>query len=433
MPFQDTITALWKRLRPETTTTASDTPRPSRNPSNLASLFQARRERRSVIEVCRQMYDEDPRAKAIIQTVARDAVKGGFTVEADDPEAVEIADELTDRLNLKGRLDDWIRLTFRDGDSFLELGVTKDFNIGVITRKPTLQTNRFSNRFDGFDDPALAYWMSDQDWVVKPGPSSVWFAEWQIVHARWDHDEGSRYGRPLLSSARTAWKRVKEGELDIAVRRKTRAGMKYVHSIEGGQGELEAYEAKNREALDNPFAAVSDFIVNGKATIAAVQGDARLSDIADVEHHIDTFFLASPAPRALLGYGKNIDFSVIGHQQQQYAETLVEIQSWGADQFLRPIFERQWLMRGKLPETLGYEIKFTPKKEVSAADIEKISKAALQFQALGMKPEFIAHLITRFIPDIDPEMLLDSETGQVDAERLANIGAKLLIGMGNRG
>jgi len=34
--------------------------------------------------------------------------------------------------------------------------------------------------------------------------AATWLADWQVIHARWDHDEGNRYGQPLFASARTA-------------------------------------------------------------------------------------------------------------------------------------------------------------------------------------------------------------------------------------
>jgi hypothetical protein len=128
-----------------------------------------------------------------------------------------------------------------------------------------------------------------------------------MIHARWDRDEGSRYGAPMFASARKAYKRMTQGELDIAIRRKTRAGMRYVHVLDGASpAEIEAYKAANRPALDDPYAAVADFFFNKAGGLQALQGDARLSDIDDVLHHVDTFGIASPVPLELIGYGPSM-------------------------------------------------------------------------------------------------------------------------------
>ena len=70
------------------------------------------------------MYKTDARAKGVIQTLARDMTRGGFSVSIpEDRSAEEIATGLAKRLKLSTRLDDWVRLALRDGDTFLEIGV----------------------------------------------------------------------------------------------------------------------------------------------------------------------------------------------------------------------------------------------------------------------------------------------------------------------
>ena len=74
------------------------------------------------------------------------------------------------------------------------------------------------------------------------------------------------YGTPMFASARKAYKRMTQGELDISIRRKTRSGQRFVHVLDGASAaEIEAYKAANKPALDDPFAAVSDFFPTGRA------------------------------------------------------------------------------------------------------------------------------------------------------------------------
>lgn len=426
----DRITSLFRQKRPMTTADETALAQPV-SATHFVNKLRTSNERLAVIKASRKIYAQDTRAESIMQTLARDAVAGGFMVDADDDNAAEIAHDLRDRLKLNGRLDDWSRLTFRDGDTLLELGVTNDLEIVEVTRKPTTLMNRNSDKTDRFADPTRAFWFSERSWLNKPPPDALWFAEWQIIHARWNHDEGKKYGRPLLSSAHRAWKRLDEGELDMAIRRKTRAGMKYLHVVEGDQGAVEKYKEDNKSALNDPFAAAADFFSNKPGSISTVQGDARLNEIADVQHHIHTFWLGSPVPMGIVGYGTDIDFSVIGHQKEQYDETLIEVQSWVTDQFIRPLVERQWLMAGIVPDHLTYEIKWTPKKRVTPADIEKLFRAALAMRALGLQEDAIALILTWFLPGIEPSMLMTGtdSNGQVDTERLANIATSLMRGM----
>lgn len=408
----------------------------------MAELFREEQERSDIIRTCRKMYDDDPRARKIVQTLARDATKGGFQIEFEDEgaervaEALEIVEALRDRLQLNKRLDDWARLTFRDGDSLLEQAVAADGLIDKVTRKPTLNTRRNSNENDEFDDPARAYWYSKSAFATTPPRDAIWFAEWQIVHARWDHDEGKRYGSPLLASAKGSWKRVKEGELDISIRRKTRAGMKYAHILKGAdETTIAKYQAINREAFNNPFAAATDYFMNGDGDIKTISGDSNLGNIADVQHHINTFWLASPVPESIAGVGNMIDFSVVGHQAEQYRETLDQVQEWVADQLIAPIIETQWLLLGILPERLGYKITWPVKKQTTPSDILTIAQAATQLRALGLPEEVIINLMLRYLPGISREMLseMNEPNAQNVPDRLAGILDDLVNRMGQQG
>lgn len=424
MGLIDAINSLFGRRSAAIVTTADSQTAASSGAGRATQLIErltSDMERAQTIRTCRLMYKTDPRAKGAIKTVARDAIKGGFRVVVkNNPRAETESNDLVKRLGLTAALDDWVRLTLRDGDSFIEIGVANDRRIGVATRKPTLQMHRASNGADRFDDPARAYWQGSEMWVgQEPPEDAIWYADWQVIHARWDHDEGSRYGESLFASATGAWKRMKEGEVDISVRRKTRSGMRYIHSLEGaGEADIEAYKEKNKDALNNPFAAISDFFVNKKATISAVQGDAHLAEIGDVMHHIRTWFVASPVPMSLVGYGQDLNRDVLEEQQTQYNRAIEQITEWVEAEFVRPLLERQWLLLGILPEGLDYELEWMSKDPLTAKDISDVADAVLRLQAAGVDGETINSLIRRFLPGVQLG-------GENDAARMAGHADKL--------
>lgn len=432
MALIDRITALWQRFQPEEQKTTSDELRPPARPSANINKFKAARDRKSIVKLVREMYDDDPRAKGVIQTLARDATMGGFQVAVSDgmqaEAAQEAANELLTRLNLEKRLDDWTRLTLRDGDTFLEPSVTDDRKVVMVTRKPTLQMHRNSNDADRFDDPTRAFWLADEIWAGQEPPAdAVWFAQWQIIHARWDHDEGDRYGRPLFASSRKAYKRMDEGELDIAVRRKTRAGMKYIHTLPGAsEPEIEAYKQRNKDALDEPFAAVADFFTNIEGGIDTVQGDARLAEIQDVVHHIRTWWLSSPVPMSLLGYGQDLNRDVLEEQKGQYDRALEQVASWVITQFVTPLLELQWLLLGIWPGDLEYSITPAAKETLTAEMVVTAAEAILKLKATRLFDEpTLLKMFTMLVP-IDEELaakaLAALEAGRPDEiGRMADI------------
>ena len=420
MALIDQVRKWFTREKP-VPTTSDEMRRPSQ--PTFAASFGSDQERRATVQTCRKMYKSDPRAKGVINTVARDVAKGGLRVRVpENPQAEEIANGLLKRIKLSTKLDDWTRLTLRDGDSYLEIGVDARQEIALVTRKPTLQVRRNSNDNDGFEDPQRAYWLAPEDWVMDYPPSdATWFADWQVVHVRWDHDEGSRYGTPLFASATSAYKRMTEGELDIAVRRKTRAGMKFLHVLDGASAqEIEAYKADNADALDNPFAAVADFFSNRPGSISAIQGDANLSQIEDVMHQIRTWWTASPVPMSLMGYGQDINRDILEEQAKQYRENLEQIKAWAEDEIVVPLLERQWLLAGILPEGLDYEIVWQAKETLSATDLVQVVDAAMRMRILGVRDDLVAQVLARFLPvDVDTDDLF-AGYGEADSpERLA--------------
>lgn len=417
------ITALWLRQQPPPAPTTAVAV-PERRPSAVAGLNKLRSEqdRHAVIAECRRMAEMDPRTEGALATMARDAVRGGLSVQVSAGPALDTvmqaASDLFTRLRLNHRLDDFVRLTAKEGDSFIEVVADERGVIVDLSRKPVLEMRRNSNRFDRFDDPLKAYWQAEsQVWSVDPPRDALWYPAWQVIHARWAHDEGQRYGRPLFASARSAWKRVDEGEFDVAIRRKTRAGVKYAHVLEGATPEeLSAYREENKDALDDPFAAVADFFFNRKGALEVVQGDANLSEIGDIEHHIETWGVASPVPLALIGYGKNINRDILEQKLDQYNRALTEITSWVIGDIVRPLVELQWLLLGIYPASYDYEIVQPPTQEITPALVKDVADALIKLRAGKLPEEYIWPLIARLLPGLDAQAILQTIAEQPSPE-----------------
>lgn len=405
---------------------------PPPRPSALLTVFNAEMGRRAVAEQCRLMYDEDPRAQGVIDTLARDTVKGGFELQiapsarsgaAMAAEARRVATALLDRVGFWELGEEWVRETLNDGDTFLELVANDDGDIVEVSRKPSLEIHRWTDEFDRFVDPGRAFFWTDLVWNgFEPPANAVFFAEWQLIHMRGGKRSNSRYGRPLLGSARRAYKRMNEGELDIAIRRKTRAGMKYVHALEdASEADIQAYRVRNKAALDDPFNAVADFFSNKRTAITAIQGDARLSEIDDVLHHIRTWWVASPVPMSLLGYGHDLNRDVLDEQVKQYDAVKEQMSNWVFGQLVKPLVERQWLLKGIYPPGLSWSVQWSAKKAMTATALREAGDAALKLKALGLRDETILRLLSLFIPDFDAEAEIKALAAQMRDE-VARVG-----------
>lgn len=405
--FSDRVKAF---MNPSLSSAASASPQPAAViTEDVYSRFKVERDRNMVIKDCRAMYDGDPRVEKMHRMYARDLLRGGFVVKTENAKADEIVLALQERLHLNQALEDWLRLSMRDGDSFLENTVAQvigsTYQIDSVTRKPTLQMHRNSNKADRFDTPDRAFWMSDEAFMGNDAPKdALWFPEWKIIHARWNHDEESRYGRPMMKSARKQFKYVEDGELNVAVRRKIGGAQLRQHVIEGGPSDVETYKENNKAALGK-LAAVIDFFSNKQSSLTVHQGDGNIDKIGDVQHHIGTMFTASDVPMELMAYGGDLNRDILGEKKQAYEETLNQGREWATVQIIQPLIEREWLLHGILPADVKYKIIWRKAKSLSPTDLRDLADAASRLRILGVKEETIQLILASYLRDVDLDIM----------------------------
>src|SRR5689334_4467926 len=141
MGLRDLVNNVFRRNDAPVASTTISTREPApanAAPTTLAHKFAAETDRRKIIEACRMMYKVDPRIKKMHRQLARDIIKGGFVVRTSNQVALQEAQALISRLNLNKRIDDYVRLSARDGDSFLQVEINDAFDVVGISRKPTL-------------------------------------------------------------------------------------------------------------------------------------------------------------------------------------------------------------------------------------------------------------------------------------------------------
>ena len=368
--------------------------------------LKADRDRMAIIKTCRQMYVTDPRVKKALKMYSTDLVKAGFIVKTKDELAKQIATELQTRIGLNKKLQDVVRLSGRDGDSFYETVVDEELNITEVSRKPTLRMRRNTDNADKFEDPQRAFYMVDETYMGPDIPkNALFFPEWQIIHTRWEHDDESRYGIPMWATATGAFKRVSEGETDLAVRRKVRAGMRLLHVVEGNEADVKAYKEMNQKALDSPTAAHLDLFSNKPGSITVVQGDAHLNEINDILHQVATMFAASDVPMELVAYGEGLNRDILGEKKDEYDESLDDGREWVTEEFLKPLLERQWLLKGILPANVKYEIVWRLAKKLTPADLRDLGHGLARLRVLGVKEEIITSIAAMYLRNVDVDIM----------------------------
>ena len=367
--------------------------------------LKADRERIAIVKTCRQMYETDSRVKKAHRFYARDIVRAGFIVKTKDLEAKQVADAVQKRLDLNQILEDCVRLTSRDGDSFYEVVVNDNLEISDLSRKPTMQVRRNSNSADQFENPAKAFWMSSNPWYSgDPPEDALWFAQWQMIQARWNFDGESRYGSPMFSSSTAAFKRVQDGELNVAVRRKMGGAQIRQHIIEGSSADVEKYKDDNKAAFGK-ISAVTDLFTNKPGSLNVHQGDGTIDKIGDVNHHVATMMTASDVPMELIAYGEGLNRDILGEKKEEYEETLSQGREWLTSQIIKPVLERQWLLKGILPAGVDYEIVWRTAKPLTPADIRDLADGLARLRVLGVKEEVIQSIAAMYLRNVDAEFM----------------------------
>lgn len=405
MGIVQTIAGLFKRNAPAVATTAQTAPGAvSVSGSDIYEKMKADRDRAAVVNTCIKMYKTDPRVKKAHRFYARDIVRAGYYVKTEDKQAKAIADALQTRLNLNQKLEDAVRETSRDGDSMYEVVVDENMDIVELSRKPTLQMHRNSNSRDTFDNPLKAFWQHPDSFHSLPPEDAVWYAQWQIIHARWDHEQNERYGTPMFASATGAFKKVEDGEINVAVRRKVGGSITRLHSIDGGSADVQKYKEDNAAVLGK-VSAVIDLFTNKAASIDIKQGDGNLDKIGDVNHHVATMMAASDVPMELIVYGDGLNRDILGEKKEEYAETLVQGREWVTDQIIQPLIHLQWLLKGILPANVNYKINWRTGKTLTPADLRDLGDAMAKWKLLGADDTVLKQMAALYLRDVDMEIL----------------------------
>lgn len=400
------IQAFMNPVQAPTAASESTAVAPSIAADGVWEKLKADRDRLAIMKTCVEMYETDTRVKKAHRFYARDIVRAGFIVKTKDIGAQQIADELQKRLKLNQLLEDAVRETSREGDSFYELVVNEALDISKASRKPTAQVRRNSNKADEFDNAAKAFWMSSGAWYSgEPPEDATWFAQWQMIHARWDHESNKRYGTPMFASATGPFKKVAEGELNVAVRRKLGGSQIRQHVIEDGSpADVEAYKEHNK-AMFGKVAAVVDLFSNKKSSLNVHQGDGTIDKIGDINHHVSTMMAASDVPMELIVYGDGLNRDILGEKKDEYENNLSQGREWLTAQVIQPLLERQWLLKGILPESVDYEIVWRTAKPLTPADIRDLADGLARLRVLGVKEDVIQSIAAMYLKNVDKDFM----------------------------
>lgn len=365
---------------------------------------------RAAILQIREMDRLDGRVKKLHGRMARAAVKGGLKLLWSGPENRRITalwQQFSRRLGLHTQLkrESDARGLAMEGNLALQWVLGSDGRVARAVRMPAETLVPQVNQAGVFEDVTRAYAQHD----LLQGRVIAEFALWQLSLGRLDpdnYDDWGSMGRPYLDATRSCWRKLVMTEEDLVIRRRHRAPLRTAHVLEGASREdLQAYQ---NEVEADESTITTNYYLNRKGAVTAVQGDANLDQIADVVHLLDTFMTGAPAPKGLFGYADGLSRDVLEDMKKDFFEELDAMQDQIAGVYMEG-FRLDCLLAGVNPDNYQFTVGFSERQTESPT---QATDRALKLSALGV-PRRICWETARV--DVGrAEALLDEERNPLD-------------------
>lgn len=341
--------------------------------------------RQTILDI-REMDRLDGRVKRIHNRIARDAVKGGLVMTQAEasPTIRREWSAFVDRLQLRNpqKLKSDARGLAMEGNLPLQWVLDEGMNVVAGVRMPS-ETMMPNVGDDGrFKSLTEAYFQID----MTTGGRVAVFPLWQLFLCRLDpdsFDDQGAMGRPFLDATREVWLKLRMTEEDLVIRRRHRAPLRLAHVLEGASpDELQEYQDRV-EAEKGEI--TTDFYLNKKGAVSAVQGDAAMGEIGDVVHLLDTFFSGSPFPKGLMGYTDGMARDILEDLKRDYYEEVDSFQdtlAFGYEQG----FRLHLLLKGIVLDPQKTWIGFAERKTETP---NQLTDRMLKWMALGYPRDMI--------------------------------------------
>lgn len=364
-------------------------------------------DRRAAVLDIRTMDREDPRVKKIHSRTARAAVKGGLRLKtsSDNRELIAAWRAFERRLQLKRheKLESHMRGMMIEGNLALQWILGPDRNVVNCVRMPSETLLPNVDRNGRFVDAARAYTQHD----LTTGQELATFGLWELSLNRLDPDnwdDAGSFGRPYLDAMRATWLKLRMTEEDLVIRRRERAPLRTAHVLEGANvEELLDYKARIE---DDQKEITTNYYLNKKGGVQAVQGDANLNEIEDIVHLLDTFFSGSPAAKGMFGYNAGLNRDILEDLKAEFFDELDALQDTAAAAYEYG-FRLELLLKGIDPDLYEFSVGYAERRTETP---NQAADRALKLQALGASRQTVWETA-----QIDPAKELAQRTAEANS------------------
>lgn len=345
-------------------------------------------ERRAMVQTIRDMDRRDGRVKAIHRKLAADCIRGGLVLQVSEKASSETLKR--EWLAMKGRMQldmaEKLRSDARgfvmEGNLPLQLVLNERLEVVAGIRMPSDTILPITDARGRFKNPAQAWEQRD----VMTGTTLASWPAYQMAVARLDpdnFDDLGSMGRPFLDACATVWRKLVMTEEDLVIRRRQRAPLRMAHVLEGAdETALDAY----RQRVEGEKNEIStDYYLNRRGGVTAVQGDATLGDIGDVTHLLDSFYAGSPAPKGLFGYTDGMARDILEDLKRSYYDEVDSLQDSMAAAYA-VAFRIHLLFKGIDPGTDEFTLRYAQRRTETP---NQVADLALKYMALGLPDDMV--------------------------------------------
>jgi len=385
------VTAMWRGFFPAANNLAGE--RGDRLASDAAMQRMYRTmwldtDRRAMVQTVREMDRKDGRVKEIHRRLARDCIRGGLVLQVNEKGSSETLKRewraLQGRLQLEmaDKLKSDARGLVMEGNLPLQLVLNERQDVVAAIRMPSDTIQPITDMGGRFKNPAAAWEQRD----VMTGATLATWAAWQMTVARLDpdnFDDLGSMGRPFLDACAHVWRKLTMTEEDLVLRRRMRAPLRMAHVLEGADDDT---LAKYRQQVEGELGSITtDYYLNRKGGVAAVQGDTTLGDIGDVVHLLDTFYAGSPAPKGLFGYTEGMARDILEDLKRTYYDEVDGLQDSMAACYA-VAFRIHLLFKGIDPGVDEFTLRFAQRRTETP---NQVADLALKYMALGLPDDMV--------------------------------------------
>ena len=386
------IAEMWKKLNPSAGGQGAE--KGDRLASDAAMLRAMKSamfvdyERRELVRLMRQMDQQDGRVKMIHSRVSRDVVRGGLVMQYGEQSSSKALKDEWERfehrlgLNRSEKLRSDARALVLEGNLPLQLVLDDAQDVVAAVRMPSDTLVPMVDLGGRFKNPAAAFEQRD----VMTGKVLASFAAWQLALCRLDpdnFDDLGSMGRPWMDACASTWRKLVMTEEDLVIRRRVRAPLRLAHILEGAdEAALLAY----RQSTEGEKGEITtDFYLNRKGGVQAIQGDATLGDIGDVAHLLDTFFAGNPAPKGLFGYTDGMARDILEDLKRDYYAEVDGLQDLQAGAYAFA-FRIHLLFKGIDPGPDEFFLRFAERRTETN---NQVADLALKYMALQLPEDLV--------------------------------------------